>query len=366
MDGVHDLTQHPTGGARRGEFRVPVHGTGSGDVLVPSAHGSRTRPGPVRAVDHRGSERTRASRMSTFTLMLDDWLDGYGRTAEDVLRRVAGSPEVTPGTVATTWAVRATPTAPRVWVNMGGSGGMGSMMNGGLAGDVVVSVAPHQRPGAPSERETIEAKAGQRVRLRLINAGSDTAYRVAVDGHRLTVTHADGFPVVPVEVDNVRVRAWGSATTSSITAGDGAFADRRGARGQAPTRPARRCCAPAPVVTAAATGTRPAALSRPQSLELHRSRGHLSAAVSRRSSPDRRPSRCTAHRERMSGYVHGIGGQAASPTATPITVAEGERAADASGERHDDVPPDPSARPHVPDGLGAGQCPQGHRQRRCR
>jgi FtsP/CotA-like multicopper oxidase with cupredoxin domain len=39
------------------------------------------------------------------------------------------------------------------------------------------------------------------VRLRFINASADTAYRVAVGGHQLTVTHADGFPVIPVEVD---------------------------------------------------------------------------------------------------------------------------------------------------------------------
>ena len=75
-------------------------------------------------------------------------------------------------------------------------------MMGGLTGDVAYPL--HVINGrAPSERETIDAKPGQRVRIRLINAGSDTAYRVAVGGHRLTVTHADGFPVNPVEVDTV-------------------------------------------------------------------------------------------------------------------------------------------------------------------
>ena len=32
-------------------------------------------------------------------------------------------------------------------------------------------------------------------------ANADTAFRIALAGHRLTVTHTDGFPVVPVEVD---------------------------------------------------------------------------------------------------------------------------------------------------------------------
>jgi FtsP/CotA-like multicopper oxidase with cupredoxin domain len=48
---------------------------------------------------------------------------------------------------------------------------------------------------------TFPAKPGERLRLRIINAGSDTPFRVALGGHRFTVTHADGFPVEPVEVD---------------------------------------------------------------------------------------------------------------------------------------------------------------------
>ncbi|HWC11062.1 MAG TPA: multicopper oxidase domain-containing protein, partial [Acidimicrobiales bacterium] len=34
-----------------------------------------------------------------------------------------------------------------------------------------------------------------------VNAASDTPFRVAVGGHRMTVTHTDGFPVDPVTVD---------------------------------------------------------------------------------------------------------------------------------------------------------------------
>ncbi|WP_345134063.1 hypothetical protein [Microbacterium laevaniformans] len=33
------------------------------------------------------------------------------------------------------------------------------------------------------------------MRIRLINAGSDTAFRFAMGGHTLTITHTDGFPV---------------------------------------------------------------------------------------------------------------------------------------------------------------------------
>jgi FtsP/CotA-like multicopper oxidase with cupredoxin domain len=53
-------------------------------------------------------------------------------------------------------------------------------------------------PTAPS---TFTAKPGQRIRIRLINTGADTAFRVALAGHSMTVTHTDGYPVVPTDVD---------------------------------------------------------------------------------------------------------------------------------------------------------------------
>ena len=30
-------------------------------------------------------------------------------------------------------------------------------------------------------------------------AGADTAFRVALGGHTMTVTHTDGYPVIPVQ-----------------------------------------------------------------------------------------------------------------------------------------------------------------------
>lgn len=57
-------------------------------------------------------------------------------------------------------------------------------------------------PGAPP---SFEVEKGERVRFRLINAASVTTFRVALAGHPLTVTHADGRPVEPVEVDSIRL-----------------------------------------------------------------------------------------------------------------------------------------------------------------
>lgn len=53
----------------------------------------------------------------------------------------------------------------------------------------------------PSEPDTLTVTEGGRVRLRFLNAGSATMYRVAVAGHPMEVTHADGPAVEPVEVD---------------------------------------------------------------------------------------------------------------------------------------------------------------------
>lgn len=50
---------------------------------------------------------------------------------------------------------------------------------------------------------TLVARPGERIRLRLINAGSSTYFRVGLDKHKLQVTHADGLAVEPVVVDHL-------------------------------------------------------------------------------------------------------------------------------------------------------------------
>ncbi len=124
-------------------------------------------------------------------VVVDDWLDGVrGYTPDKVLALLK-----------------------RGMGGMGGSGSMGSMgsgggsgvllsgatsrLLGGDAGDVKypgylingrVRTAPHVFTGKP----------GQRVRIRILNAGGDTAFRVALGGHMMTVTHTDGRPCQPV------------------------------------------------------------------------------------------------------------------------------------------------------------------------
>ncbi|MFI9782999.1 multicopper oxidase family protein [Kitasatospora sp. NPDC051984] len=99
--------------------------------------------------------------------------------------------------------------------------GATSALLGGDAGDVN---HPHhlingRLPAAPAVKQ---AKPGARVRLRIINAGGDTAYRVALGGHRLTVTHTDGYPVEHQEVDALLL-GMGERYDVLVTLQDGVF-----------------------------------------------------------------------------------------------------------------------------------------------
>ena len=141
-------------------------------------------------------------------IVLDDWTDGIGDDPDTILTRLTetGMTGMDHG-------------------GMGMDAGDGGMSpettEGSYGGDVTYplylvngrsSTAPH----------VVEARPGQRVRLRVINAGSDTAFRLALGGHRLTVTHSDGFPVEPVEVDALIV-GMGERYDLVATLADGVF-----------------------------------------------------------------------------------------------------------------------------------------------
>jgi FtsP/CotA-like multicopper oxidase with cupredoxin domain len=126
--------------------------------------------------------------------VLDDWLDGVdGRDPE------------------------------RVYADLRGAGGMrgGGMMAGADGGDVRYPF--HLLNGRTADAPTtVRARPGARLRLRLINAAGDTVFRVALGGHRLRITHADGFPVRPVEGDAVLI-GMGERYDAIVTLGDGVF-----------------------------------------------------------------------------------------------------------------------------------------------
>lgn len=103
-------------------------------------------------------------------------------------------------------------------------GGMGMAMSsllGGDAGDVSYpSFLLNGR--ATTDPVTYQGKPGTRVRIRFINAGADTAFRVALGGHSMTVTHTDGSPVVPVDTDALLI-GMGERYDVLVTLGSGVF-----------------------------------------------------------------------------------------------------------------------------------------------
>jgi multicopper oxidase len=114
-------------------------------------------------------------------VVLDDWVDGTGRTPDDVLADLKTNGSSGHG--------------------MGGMGGMnmGGMSGGSLFGDAGDVSYPYflMNGRTAANPDVLRAKPGQRVRLRVINAGADTIFAVALGGHTLSLTHSDGFAVQP-------------------------------------------------------------------------------------------------------------------------------------------------------------------------
>ncbi|MBI5340896.1 MAG: multicopper oxidase family protein [Mycolicibacterium rufum] len=147
-------------------------------------------------------------------VMLDDWTSGVGPSPDEIfkgLRSMSTAAHSTPGMPD----MGSTPGTP------GGGGAGASDLLGGDGGDV--SYPYYIINGRiPTAATTFTAKPGQRIRIRIINAGADTAFRVALAGHRMTVTHTDGFPIEPTDVDAVLV-GMGERYDVIVTAGDGVF-----------------------------------------------------------------------------------------------------------------------------------------------
>jgi multicopper oxidase len=82
-------------------------------------------------------------------------------------------------------------------------GGMMGMRRMGMMGSQGIpdylALTMNGRP--PTDPPTFEARSGQRIRMRFFNPSGATTYRVWIAGHRMTVSHTDGRPVRPVDVD---------------------------------------------------------------------------------------------------------------------------------------------------------------------
>jgi FtsP/CotA-like multicopper oxidase with cupredoxin domain len=194
MDGVPVLTQAATVPGQRFnyEFVVPDSGTYWYHSHV-GTQLDRALYGPLIVEDP--SER--GDYDDELVLVLDDWLDGTGTTPDKTLEQLKKTGMADMGPMGADAGV--TPTSP-----LGGDGGDVNYAYFLINGRVT------------TQPQTVDYRAGQRIQLRIINAGSDTAFRFGVPNTKLTVTHTDGFPVVPRETDSV-ILGMGERVDATIT-----------------------------------------------------------------------------------------------------------------------------------------------------
>jgi FtsP/CotA-like multicopper oxidase with cupredoxin domain len=103
-----------------------------------------------------------------------------------------------------------------------GDMGMGGMGMGGMdGGDVTYKMFLVN--GHPlNDPDVFKAKPGQRVRIRIINAGADTMFYVALANHTMTITHTDGYAVAAKRAKVLQL-GMGERYDVTVTLKDGVF-----------------------------------------------------------------------------------------------------------------------------------------------
>ncbi|MFJ9542128.1 multicopper oxidase family protein [Streptomyces sp. NPDC101225] len=279
-----------------------------------------------------------------WVIVLDDWLDGVTGTPDGAFAELRQGMDGMDGGDGGDDSDGTSDTQGHDMGDMGGmdmgsvvgaassspspmsGGGMGFMLTGAqsplLGGDAGDVTYPYHLVNGrvPADPEVLRTQPGKRVRLRLINAGGDTAYRVVLGGHRLTLTHTDGFPIRHQQVDAVLI-GMGERYDALVTLGDGVFplvalAEGKNALGRALVR--------------TGSGSVPKQTARPKELD-----GMIMTASQLRAADDvllapRKTDR--VHRIELTGgmmtYNWAINGRRfdmSDPTAHPITVERGQR-----------------------------------------
>ncbi|MFB9459529.1 multicopper oxidase family protein [Streptomyces antimycoticus] len=234
MDGVPGVTQRPVKTGAAFDYRFTAFYPGTYWVHPHSgAQLDRGLYAPLIVEDPKEP----LTYDKEWVVVLDDWLDGVGgRTPDTELERLGGgkgghsmgdeggraakgAKGAAKGTAAgAAKRAAARPAAPK---KAAPAAPMESELLGGHAGDVTY---PYYLVNgrSPESPQVFRAKRGDRIRIRLINAGGDTAFRVALGGHRMTVTHTDGYPVVPAKTDALLL-GMGERYDVLVTVKDGIF-----------------------------------------------------------------------------------------------------------------------------------------------
>ncbi|MER6983003.1 multicopper oxidase family protein [Streptomyces carpinensis] len=224
MDGVPDLTQ--AGIEPGAEFTYRFAVSHPGTYWLHSHSGMQLDRGlyaPLIVDDPKEP----LTYDKEWIVVLDDWVDGVdGSTPDGVLTQLHKGKR------------------PPMGMDMGGSGqhhgsagrqapsdtaGGPSRVLRGSHSDLLHSMGGNvnfpyylvngRLPQAPS---VFRARPGERIRVRIINAAADTAFRVALGGHQMTITHTDGYPVQHKNTDALLL-GMAERYDVLITAQDGVF-----------------------------------------------------------------------------------------------------------------------------------------------
>lgn len=263
-----------------------------------------------------------------WVVLLDDWVDGVTGTPDEVfteLKQGMGGMEghdmgdmggMDMGDSA----------SPSASASSSGDMSMKFMLMGAesdlLGGDAGDVKYPHHliNGRVATDPDVYTGKPGKKVRLRIINAGGDTAYRVALGDHKLTITHTDGFPVRHQEVDALLV-GMGERYDVLVTLGDGVFPLVAAAEGKDTNGFA---------LVRTGSGSAPKPTARPKELD-----GMIMTASQLRAADDVRLKSAktdVTHRIKLTGgmdkYNWAINGKPFdmdNPESNPILIEEGQR-----------------------------------------
>lgn len=294
MDGVPGVTtpETPPGGTFAFDFVVPDPGT----HWFHPHHGMQLDHG-LYAPFIIDDPADPGDYDAEWVLMLDDWTDGIGPSPQAILDRLIADGASGAGGMH----------------GMDGMHGMGGM--GGMGGGDVDYPLYLVNGRASSDPDTLAARPGDRVRLRIINASADTVFTVALAGHDLTVTHTDGYPVQPVTTSAVRI-GMGERYDATVTLADGAFAlvaEPVGKRGLARA------------LVRTGSGSAPGESFRPGELDAYPLTADVLRAADAARLPERQPDSVQdlLLSGSMAPYVWTINGRTYDDT-VPLTIREGE------------------------------------------
>jgi FtsP/CotA-like multicopper oxidase with cupredoxin domain len=220
MDGVPDLTQPPIkqGTEFAYRFKVPHPGT---YWFHPHTGVQQDRGLYAPLIVDDPKEPLKYDK--EWVVVLDDWVDGVdGSTPDGVLYELSGGKGGMDHATGHRGGHGGSPKSAK-----GRSGpsritkdSFSELLNS-HGGDVAY---PYYLINGriPKDPTSFTAKPGDRIRIRIINAGGDTAFRVALGGHQMTITHTDGYPVRHTTTDALLL-GMSERYDVLVTAKDGVF-----------------------------------------------------------------------------------------------------------------------------------------------